>query len=84
MVIFDKTGTLTRGSPAVSGVAAAPGTTEDDLIVRAAAVESTSEHPLAKAIVAEAKRRNVTQLSARISRRLLSQARRRLWKARAS
>jgi len=32
--------------------------------VRAAAVESTSEHPLAKAIVAEAKRRNVTQLSA--------------------
>jgi len=64
MVIFDKTGTLTRGSPAVSGVAAAPGTTEDDLIARAAAVESTSEHPLAKAIVAEAKRRNVTQLSA--------------------
>jgi len=64
MVIFDKTGTLTRGSPAVSGVAAASGTTEDDLIVRAAAVESNSEHPLAKAIVAEAKRRNVAQLSA--------------------
>jgi len=64
MVIFDKTGTLTRGSPAVSGVAAAPGTTEDDLIARAATVESTSEHPLAKAIVAEAKRRNVNQLSA--------------------
>jgi P-type Cu2+ transporter len=65
MVIFDKTGTLTRGSPAVSGVAAAPGTTEDDLIALAAAVESNSEHPLAKAIVAEAKRRNVSQLSAR-------------------
>ncbi len=64
MVIFDKTGTLTRGSPAVSGVAAAPGTTEDDLIARAAAVESNSEHPLAKAIVAEAKRRSVAQLSA--------------------
>src|SRR6267143_2132624 len=64
MVIFDKTGTLTRGSPAVSGVAAARGTTEDDLIARAAAVESTSEHPLAKAIVAEAKRRGVAQLSA--------------------
>ena len=55
MVIFDKTGTLTRGSPAVSGVAAAPGTTEDDLIARAAAVESTSEHPLAKAIVADSR-----------------------------
>jgi len=64
LVIFDKTGTLTRGSPAVSGVAAGSGITEDDLIARAAAVESNSEHPLAKAIVAEAKRRSVTQLSA--------------------
>jgi Cu2+-exporting ATPase len=64
MVIFDKTGTLTRGSPAVSGVAAAPGATEDDLIARAAAVESNSEHPLAKAIVAEAKRRGMAQPSA--------------------
>jgi Cu2+-exporting ATPase len=64
LVIFDKTGTLTRGSPAVSGVAAGSGITDDDLIARAAAVESNSEHPLAKAIVAEAKRRNVTQLSA--------------------
>ena len=64
IVIFDKTGTLTRGSPAVSEVAAAPGTTEDNLIARASAVESNSEHPLAKAIVAEAKRRGVAQLSA--------------------
>src|SRR6266478_3952031 len=64
MVIFDKTGTLTRGSPAVSEVAAAPGTTKDNLIARTAAVEPNSEHPLAKAIVTEAKRRNVTQLSA--------------------
>jgi Cu2+-exporting ATPase len=64
MVIFDKTGTLTRGSPAVSGVAAASGTTEDDLIARAAAVEANSEHPLAKAIVAEAKHRSVARLSA--------------------
>src|SRR6266702_2593514 len=59
MVIFDKTGTLTRGSPAVSGFAAASGTTENDLMARAAAVESTSEHPLGKAIVAEAKRRGL-------------------------
>ena len=64
MVIFDKTGTLTRGAPAVSEVAAALGTTEDDVIARAAAVESNSEHPLAKAIVAEAKRRSATQWSA--------------------
>src|SRR5437899_2126494 len=62
MVIFDKTGTLTRGSPAVSGVAAAPGTSEYELIALAAAVEANSEHPLAKAIVEEAKRRGVPQL----------------------
>ena len=61
MIIFDKTGTLTRGAPAVSDVAAAPGITEGDLIGQAAAVESSSEHLLAKAIVAEAKRRGVTQ-----------------------
>jgi Cu2+-exporting ATPase len=64
IVIFDKTGTLTRGSPAVSEVVTGPGITEDDLIARAAAVESNSEHPLVKAIVAEARRRNVNRLSA--------------------
>jgi P-type Cu2+ transporter len=63
VVIFDKTGTLTRGSPAVSDVVPAR-ISENDLIGRAAAVESNSEHPLAKAIVAEAKRRNLTGLSA--------------------
>ncbi|MGC2737654.1 MAG: heavy metal translocating P-type ATPase, partial [Candidatus Acidiferrales bacterium] len=64
IVIFDKTGTLTRGSPAVSAVLAAPGISEENLIALTAAVESNSEHPLAKAIVAEARRRNVTRLSA--------------------
>jgi P-type Cu2+ transporter len=62
MVIFDKTGTLTRGSPALSGVAAALGGNESDLLANAAAVEANSEHPLAKAIVAEAKRRNLPEL----------------------
>ena len=64
MVIFDKTGTLTRGSPAVSGVVAAPGSNESDLLAQAAAVEVNSEHPLAKAIVTEAKRRNLPTLQA--------------------
>jgi P-type Cu2+ transporter len=64
MVVFDKTGTLTLGSPAISGIVAAQGTTENDLLARATAVESNSEHPLAKAIVTEGKRRNLTQLSA--------------------
>jgi Cu2+-exporting ATPase len=63
IVIFDKTGTLTRGAPAVSGVAAAPGTTEDDLIARAAAVESNSEHPLAKAVVAAGRRGSLPRLA---------------------
>lgn len=64
MVIFDKTGTLTRGSPAVSRVAAAPGGNETDLLAYAAAVETNSEHPLAKAIVAEAKRRKLVTMDA--------------------
>src|SRR3989441_4352701 len=64
MVIFDKTGTLTRGSPALSGVVAAPGGNESDLLAHAAAVEANSEHPLAKAIVTEAKRRNLPTLQA--------------------
>jgi P-type Cu2+ transporter len=62
VVIFDKTGTLTRGSPALSGVAAAPGGNESDLLAAAAAIEANSEHPLAKSIVAEAKRRNLPAL----------------------
>jgi len=64
VVIFDKTGTLTRGSPALFGVVAAPGGNEDYLISRAAAVEANSEHPLAKAIVVEAKGRNLPTLQA--------------------
>ena len=64
MVIFDKTGTLTRGSPELSGVAAAPDGNEIDLLTHAAAVEANSEHPLAKAIVAGAKHRNLPTLQA--------------------
>jgi Cu2+-exporting ATPase len=62
MVIFDKTGTLTRGSPAVAGIAVVPGGSESELIALAAAVEINSEHPLAKAIVEEAKRRGIPQV----------------------
>lgn len=64
MVIFDKTGTLTRGAPAVTGIAAVPGMSESELLALAAAVEVTSEHPLAKAIVEEATHRGVRQLQA--------------------
>jgi P-type Cu2+ transporter len=54
-VLFDKTGTLTRGAHVVTGVAAADGPTEDEVLRIAGGVESDSEHPLARAIVAAAK-----------------------------
>jgi P-type Cu2+ transporter len=50
-VLFDKTGTLTRGAHVVTGVATAQGMTESEALRIAGAVESDSEHPLAKAIV---------------------------------
>jgi P-type Cu2+ transporter len=51
-VLFDKTGTLTRGEPAVVGTAAVAGVAEHEVLGLAAAAESDSEHPLARAIVA--------------------------------
>lgn len=58
-VLFDKTGTLTRGEHAVTGVAALDGN-DDRLLALAAAVEADSEHPLARAIVDAAARRELT------------------------
>jgi Cu2+-exporting ATPase len=57
VVLFDKTGTLTKGEHVVTGVAAASGFDEADVLRLAGGVESDSEHPLAKAIVAAAKER---------------------------
>jgi Cu2+-exporting ATPase len=56
-VLFDKTGTLTRGAHVVTGVAAAGGATDDEVLRLAAGVESDSEHPLARAIVTAARAR---------------------------
>ena len=53
-VALDKTGTLTRNKPAVVEVAAAPGYTREDVLDIAAALESRSEHPLARAILTAA------------------------------
>ena len=70
VVIFDKTGTLTKGRPVVAAVAAvaavAPSRGDDvDVLRLAAAVEADSEHPLARAIVAEAMRRGIGASPAR-------------------
>jgi Cu2+-exporting ATPase len=59
VVIFDKTGTLTKGRPAVAAVVAIGSTDEVDVLRLAAAVEADSEHPLARAIMAEAGRREL-------------------------
>lgn len=58
-VAFDKTGTLTEGKPEVKGLVCLSGHTEDELLERALALESRSEHPLAQAIVAFAEQRGV-------------------------
>ncbi len=58
-IAFDKTGTLTVGKPQVTDVVAVNGS-EDDLLKAAAAMESRSAHPLAQAVVTEAKRRGLS------------------------
>ncbi len=59
-LVIDKTGTLTAGKPAVTGIAVAEGTTEADVLRLAASVEQGSSHPLATAMVREAKARGLT------------------------
>jgi Cu+-exporting ATPase len=58
-VVVDKTGTLTLGKPRVVSVAAGPGFDEREVILFAAALERGSEHPLAGAIVADAKAKGI-------------------------
>jgi Cu+-exporting ATPase len=59
-LILDKTGTLTVGRPAFQGVVAATGVQEDKVLRVAATLDRGSEHPLADAIVAEARRRGIS------------------------
>jgi Cu+-exporting ATPase len=58
-VVFDKTGTLTHGSPEVTDVEALGGRDADSVMSLAAALERSSEHPLAEAIVAYARAQGI-------------------------
>ncbi|MEJ7840506.1 MAG: heavy metal translocating P-type ATPase [Rubrobacter sp.] len=59
-VVFDKTGTLTEGRPALTDVIPRDGTSEDELLRLAASADSSSEHPMARAIVEGAATRGLT------------------------
>ena len=59
-LIVDKTGTLTEGKPAFDRVIAAQGQEEQSVLQIAASIDQGSEHPLAHAIVAEARQRGLS------------------------
>ena len=59
MLVLDKTGTLTEGRPEVTAIQPAAGSTEDDVLALAAALERRSEHPLARAILHAAEKRGL-------------------------
>ena len=52
VVVLDKTGTITSGAPMITDVYPAAGVSRDELLMKAYAIESKSEHPLAKAVIA--------------------------------
>ena len=58
VVVMDKTGTITQGKPVVTDLVCHSSVTEDQLLQIAASLEKLSEHPLARAIVAEAEKRS--------------------------
>ena len=69
-VVIDKTGTLTEGKPRLTGIEAADGFTEDEVLRAAASLEAGSEHPLAAAILDAARERKITPAKVAISKPL--------------
>jgi Cu+-exporting ATPase len=61
-VVLDKTGTITEGKPVVTDILSIPGYEENQILAWAASAESGSEHPLAEAIMNEAKARSISLL----------------------
>ena len=64
-VLFDKTGTLTKGAFGVTNVSAISGCSEDEVLALAASLDALSAHPIAQAIVGEAKARKIQFLEAK-------------------
>ena len=62
VVAFDKTGTLTQGHPVLTDLQVLEGFTRADVLQSTAAVESRSEHPIARAIVAASQAEQLPQL----------------------
>ena len=60
IVALDKTGTITEGAPRVTDLLPAEGVSETELLTLATALESRSEHPLAKAVLADAEAKAIT------------------------
>lgn len=58
-VALDKTGTLTRGAPSITAILPLDGATENELLALAAAIDTASQHPVAKAIVRGALERSL-------------------------
>ena len=62
-VVFDKTGTLTVGRPKLAALECVPGEPQDRLLQRAASLQSGSEHPLARAVLAAAQAQGLPLLA---------------------
>ena len=63
IVVLDKTGTITEGAPKVTDLVPEAGIQEQELLSLALALEAKSEHPLAKAILAEGEKEGLTPAS---------------------
>ena len=60
IVVLDKTGTITEGAPKVTDLVPEQGISEEELLALSLALEAKSEHPLAKAILAEGEKKDLT------------------------
>ncbi len=70
VVAFDKTGTLTEGRPALAAVLAADGSSRDEVLRLAAALQKTSSHPLAVAVMDQVRRERLPVPEARDAKAL--------------